>query len=184
MRGFQSLFCMFLRLSLCVCFLRYFLRFFLRCFLSSAVSLGVSFAWFLCVSMYVSMCISLCVSLCVSLCLFVSLYIFPCIKKKQEGESRGSFFSLCGRTFRCSPKYGHFLYLNSKEETATHLRLYLRLLYITARKPVGLADLVDLVDLVSPVDAADLVDLGSLVDLVETKVPTLKSLSKPRWFLH
>ena len=128
MRGFQSLFCMFLRLSLCVCFLRYFLRFFLRCFLSSAVSLGVSFAWFLCVSMYVSMCISLCVSLCVSLCLFVSLYIFPCIKKKQEGESRGSFFSLCGRTFRCSPKYGHFLYLNSKEETATHLRLYLRLL--------------------------------------------------------
>ena len=161
MRGFQSLFCMFLRLSLCVCFLRYFLR----CFLSSAVSLGVSFAWFLCVSMYVSMCISLCVSLCVSLrvslCIFVSLYIFPCIKKKQEGESRGSFFSLCGRTFRCSPKYGHFLYLNSKEETATHLRLRLRLLYITARNPcqpcrpcrpwstlVDLVGLVDLVDLV------------------------------------
>ena len=168
MRGFQSLFCIFLRLSLYVCFLRYFLR----CFLSSAVSLGVSFAWFLCVSVYVSMCISLCVSLCVSLCLFVSLYIFPCIKKKQEGESRGSFFSLCGRTFRCSPKYGHFLYLNSKEETATHLRLYLRLLYITARKPVGLAALVDL---------SILSALSTLPTL--STLAALSTLSKPR-FLH
>ena len=171
MRGFQSLFCIFLRLSLYVCFLRYFLR----CFLSSAVSLGVSFAWCLCVlctNWYVSMCISLCVSLCVSLCLFVSLYIFPCIKKKQEGESRGSFFSLCGRTFRCSPKYGHFLYLNSKEETATHLRL--TSVFCTSQQGSLLA---------SPTlsTLSILLALSTLPTL--STLAALSTLSKPR-FLH
>ena len=164
--GFQSLFCMFLRLSLCVCFLRYFLRFFLRCFLSSAVSLGVSFAWFLCVSMYrlvrFYVHFSVRFSLRFSLPFCFSLYIS--LHKEETGRRKQRKFLLSvWPYFRCSPKYGHFLYLNSKEETATHLRLYLRLLYITARKPVGLAD---------------------LADLVETKVSTLKSLFKPRWFLH
>ena len=168
MRGFQSLFCIFLRLSLCVCFLRYFLR----CFLSSAVSLGVSFAWCLCVSMYqlvrFYVHFSVRFSLRFSLPFCFSLYIS--LHKEETGRRKQRKFLLSvWPYFRCSPKYGHFLYLNSKEETATHLRLYLRLLYITARKPVGLADLVDLVDLVSPVDAADLVDLSAL--------------SKPR-FLH
>ena len=100
--GFQSLFCMFLRLSLCVCLLRYFLRFFLRCFLSSGVSLSVSSVHDLCAFLCTFLCaflsawrrVSLRFSLRFSLPFCFSQYI-SLHKEETEGESPGKFLSLC-----------------------------------------------------------------------------------------
>ena len=131
-----SFFCRFFGCFFCMVFVRFYVRFYVHFSLRFSLRFSLPF----CFSLYIS------------------------LHKEETGRRKQRKFLLSvWPYFRCSPKYGHFLYLNSKEETATHLRLYLRLLYITARKPVGLAD---------------------LVDLVETKVSTLKSLSKARWFLH
>ena len=131
-----SFFCRFFGCFFCMVFVRFYVRFYVHFSLRFSLRFSLPF----CFSLYIS------------------------LHKEETGRRKQRKFLLSvWPYFRCSPKYGHFLYLNSKEETATHLRLYLRLLYITARKPVGLAD---------------------LADLVETKVSTLKSLFKPRWFLH
>ena len=96
-----SFFCRFFGCFFCMVFVRFYVRFYVHFSLRFSLRFSLPF----CFSLYIS------------------------LHKEETGRRKQRKFLLSvWPYFRCSPKYGHFLYLNSKEETATHLRLYLRLL--------------------------------------------------------